>query len=89
MKIPMKHKQYRYTIVLNRAIPPRKLASYLTGESPTMHAHLKRVIDLQNNRHIYGDTYRVGVPLERQVVPQQPKHLSDKWYNVRRYVTKG
>src|SRR5205823_4322814 len=75
MKYYVRKQRYNYIITLDTPIPPRKLASYLTGESATMYAYLKQVTDMQNNQHIYGSTYRVGVPLERQVIPENLEKL--------------
>jgi hypothetical protein len=68
MKNYLRKRQYNYIITLDAQLPPRKLASFLTGESATMRTHLKQVIDMQNSQHVYGNTYRVGVPFERQIM---------------------
>jgi hypothetical protein len=74
MKQPQR-KHYQYILTLDTEIWPRKLASYLTSESQTMRAHLRQVTDVQKSHHIYGSTYRVGVPLERQVIPKNLARL--------------
>jgi hypothetical protein len=55
----MANKQnYKYVITLDSPLWPRKLADELSFTG--LHAHLVAVTDLQNDGHIYGDTYRVA-----------------------------
>ncbi len=64
----MANKQYyKYVLTLDTPLWPRKLADELSFTG--LHGHLVAVTDLQNDGHIYGDTYHVkGRP-----VPAAPK----------------
>jgi hypothetical protein len=56
---------YKYVITLDRPMWPRKLADDLSLV-PGLDEHLVSVTDLQNDSHIYGDTYIVHDPEERK-----------------------
>ncbi len=49
---------YKYVITLDTPIWPRKLADELSF-ARGISAHLVNVIDLQNDGHLYGDTYTI------------------------------
>jgi hypothetical protein len=49
---------YQYALTLDTPFWPRKLADELSFTG--LHGHLLAVTDLQNDGHIYGDTYRVA-----------------------------
>ena len=49
---------YTYVITLDTPLWPRKIVDDLSY-APGLFPHLVSVTDLQNDGHIYGDTYRV------------------------------
>ena len=68
----MANKQYyEYVLTLDTPLWPRKLADELSFTG--LHGHLVAVTDLQNDRHIYGHTYRVA-DSDR---PPTPKELCE------------
>lgn len=61
----MANKQhYKYVITLDTPIWPRKIVDDLSY-TPGLFPHLVSVTDLQNDDHIYGDTYRIRNEDER------------------------
>jgi hypothetical protein len=57
-KYMAKKQNYKYVITLDSPLWPRKLADELSY-APGIFEHLVSVTDLQNDGHMYGDTYTV------------------------------
>jgi hypothetical protein len=78
MKQYKEKKLYQYVITVDFERWPRKLAEELIDESRTLDGHLVSVTDLQNDKHVYGATWQVDVPLVEQVIPEKLKRIQEE-----------
>ena len=70
-------KFYHYIVTVDFERYPRNLAEDLThgGRLP---GKIVSVTDLQNDKHVYGSTWQVDVPLVEQSIPENLKRIQEE-----------